>query len=259
MADEGYAGAYRPREEFYPWKTSSPLLRSRFLPRRRPESSSWNRRVSGLFWPTTTLCGRTGSSPMPWAEPNFKWPPRTPKRRRMILEHYQASKKNLARELCEESVTFACQECGKSVTFPTESCGHVESCPSCGAFVDVPNATESPPPTGSKAGRPQPVALEAEPPKAPASDSRTTSQLWIEVFAVLCLAYFPYLLYALHALAVLGPGPANPRTVYSELSRIVDVSRFQCLCWLFWHWPEIVGPCLESSAPCGLRMLSLVA
>ena len=40
-------------------------------------------------------------------------------------------------------VTFACQECGRSITFPGGRRGHVEACPECGNYVDVPHQTES--------------------------------------------------------------------------------------------------------------------
>ncbi len=151
-------------------------------------------------------------------------------RARKILEDYQASKKNSAEETSKESVTFACEECGESITFPHERCGHVESCPSCGAFVDVPNATESPRPTGPIAGASQPVAVKAEPPKALASDSRTTSQLWIEVGAVLCLGYFPFCSLPFMSLRFLSSVPPTPPlSIGSCLSSSVQ-SRFHCLC-----------------------------
>jgi membrane protease YdiL (CAAX protease family)/predicted RNA-binding Zn-ribbon protein involved in translation (DUF1610 family) len=136
-------------------------------------------------------------------------------------EHYQAFKTNPPVRTGDESVTFACQECGENITLPSERCGHVESCPACGAFVDVPDGMESPPPTGDIVGASQSAAVKAESPTVLASDSRTAAQLWIEVVAVLCLAYFPYLFYALHTLCVYGPEPAHVPTVYLELSRIV--------------------------------------
>jgi membrane protease YdiL (CAAX protease family) len=138
-----------------------------------------------------------------------------------ILEDYEASKKQPRAKTGNESVTFACQECGDRITFPADRCGHVENCPSCGAYVDVPDDTESPPSTESKAGASGSIAAGAEPPKALASDSRTTRQLWIEVGAVLCLAYFPYLFTALHTLAFPGPGSAHVSVVYREFLRTV--------------------------------------
>ena len=59
-----------------------------------------------------------------------------------ILEQHCASKTKPPQELPEEDVTFACQDCGKSITFPGERRGHVETCPECGGYVDVPEANE---------------------------------------------------------------------------------------------------------------------
>ncbi|MGO8744617.1 MAG: type II CAAX prenyl endopeptidase Rce1 family protein [Thermoguttaceae bacterium] len=122
----------------------------------------------------------------------------------------------------EQLVTFACEECGESITFPAERCGHVETCPSCGAYVDVPDDIESPLPTDGKVSGSQPIAQEAEPTKVPIPDSRTTSQLWIEVLAVLCLAYFPYLF---SAIAFFGQGSGDAPSIYRELSWIVNSIR----------------------------------
>ena len=141
---------------------------------------------------------------------------------RKILDHYQASQGGPPCEPSKKSVTFACQDCGKSITFPAERSGHVETCPACGAFVDVPNATKRSLSTDSEANASQPIAREAEPLKALASESRTSRQLWIEVFAVLCLAYFPYLFTALYAIAFYGPGSANALSVHRELFRILN-------------------------------------
>lgn len=139
-----------------------------------------------------------------------------------ILEDYEASQKKPPAKTGKENVTFACQECGDRITFPADRCGHVENCPSCGAYVDVPDDTESPPSVDGKSGASPPGALEAEPPQVLPSDSRTTRQLWIEVGAVLCLAYVPYLFSAVHTLAFPGPASASHSSVYRELLRIVD-------------------------------------
>jgi hypothetical protein len=44
-------------------------------------------------------------------------------------------------------IPFACQSCGKNITFPGERGGHVEICPYCNEYVDVPDrpAVEDPP------------------------------------------------------------------------------------------------------------------
>jgi len=40
----------------------------------------------------------------------------------------------------EEDVVFLCQECRHVIGFPSERRGHVETCPACGNYVDVPDA-----------------------------------------------------------------------------------------------------------------------
>lgn len=61
---------------------------------------------------------------------------------RKILEPYQASRTKTRGEFPEEDVSFACQVCGKSITFPGERRGHVETCPHCDNYVDVPDKRE---------------------------------------------------------------------------------------------------------------------
>jgi hypothetical protein len=41
-----------------------------------------------------------------------------------------------------EDITFLCEECGSSIKFPVGRCGHVETCPNCGNYVDVPHNAE---------------------------------------------------------------------------------------------------------------------
>jgi len=38
----------------------------------------------------------------------------------------------------DEGVSFPCPECKAEIWFPSERRGHVETCPECGAHVDVP-------------------------------------------------------------------------------------------------------------------------
>jgi membrane protease YdiL (CAAX protease family) len=103
-----------------------------------------------------------------------------------------ASDHPAGRELPEEDITFACHACGKSIVLPAERGGHVETCPYCGAYVDVPEASEGRPSAGAGAAAVPPRSGESERPSGPASGSRTPAALWIEVLAVLCLAYFPW-------------------------------------------------------------------
>jgi hypothetical protein len=56
-----------------------------------------------------------------------------------LLDDYEG--RLAARQAASEAmpdVTFPCEECGKSVTFPAQRRGHVETCPHCGNYVDVP-------------------------------------------------------------------------------------------------------------------------
>ena len=133
---------------------------------------------------------------------------------------------DLPGELPEEDVTFACQECGKGITFPVERRGHVETCPHCRRYVDVPTYAESGLAAGTKpAAAPTATASdsgETERTKATSGDStdaRSSTQLWIEVIAVLCLAYFPSLFGAIAAVASGGSGTHS--FVPGELWRIV--------------------------------------
>ncbi|MGO8671895.1 MAG: hypothetical protein ACLQVD_11090 [Capsulimonadaceae bacterium] len=38
----------------------------------------------------------------------------------------------------DDAVPMECPECRADITFPSERRGHVEVCPECGAYVDVP-------------------------------------------------------------------------------------------------------------------------
>lgn len=92
-----------------------------------------------------------------------------------------------------KDIAFACHECGKAIAFPGERRGHVETCPHCSNYVDVPFPSD--PSLLSEMG----VATESSPSTPLDSASRTTISLWAEVFAVLCLCYLPYFLHAVVA------------------------------------------------------------
>jgi membrane protease YdiL (CAAX protease family) len=83
-----------------------------------------------------------------------------------------------------EEIMFACQECGEVITFSGERRGHVETCPHCEEYVDVPYENEK-----SQLSESKVAARDIM--KRIHSDIRTTSQLWIEVLAILCLACIP--------------------------------------------------------------------
>jgi len=130
-----------------------------------------------------------------------------------VLELYWASKRKTHDEPPEEPITFACQECGKSITFPAERGGHVEVCPECGSYVDVPQATE----------KPTPAVAQAQPPQTLDPTAQTTAQLWFEVSAVLCLAYIPWMFYALLPASV--DRPRNYSFVCDLLDMFVGAAR----------------------------------
>ncbi len=109
-------------------------------------------------------------------------------------------------------ITFACQECGRSITFPGERRGRVEECPECGNYVDVPPEAKSPQPL-------EPAVQTDGQPAIAVSGSRTSTQLWIEVAAVLCLAYIPYAFAALTA--VIDPRPSSYSFGHGLFLRIV--------------------------------------
>jgi membrane protease YdiL (CAAX protease family) len=108
-------------------------------------------------------------------------------------------------DLPEETITFACQECGKSITFPADRGGHVEDCPECGRYVDVPHKTETPLPAESETAAPPLAIGKAEQQMLLDPSGRTAAQLWIEVSAILCLAYLPWVFYVLTATDANGP------------------------------------------------------
>ena len=41
----------------------------------------------------------------------------------------------------DKGVTFNCPTCKAEIWFPSDRRGHVEECPECGAYVDVPDGT----------------------------------------------------------------------------------------------------------------------
>ncbi len=42
----------------------------------------------------------------------------------------------------DEGVSFHCPSCNAEIWFPSDRRGHVEECPECGNFVDVPDSTQ---------------------------------------------------------------------------------------------------------------------
>jgi hypothetical protein len=65
-------------------------------------------------------------------------------RAREIIEEYAIRPRHEAGASTEdddqtEDVAFFCEECGNGVVFPNSRRGHVETCPHCGNYVDVPD------------------------------------------------------------------------------------------------------------------------
>jgi hypothetical protein len=54
-----------------------------------------------------------------------------------ILDAYRASHSGPKND-DERPITFACEECGEQITVPGDRRGHVEVCPLCNEYVDVP-------------------------------------------------------------------------------------------------------------------------
>ena len=127
-------------------------------------------------------------------------------------------------------VTFACQECGKSIAFPDEFRGHVETCPDCGEYVDVPR----------RSAPRDPLPLSAAAQADSLSDAKAaarigtgnagldplsccgfpaTRQLWFEVIAVLFLAVIPFLFSAVVVAA--GWAHWSHAFVYQRFSALV--------------------------------------
>jgi membrane protease YdiL (CAAX protease family) len=128
-----------------------------------------------------------------------------------ILDRHRTAHTPSENEPLQEDVVFACQECGKTIAFPGERRGHVEVCPHCGRYVDVPRQSDQTLIATQPAAQSQQQNLKA--------GGRTTAFLWFEVFAVLCLAYVPALWGALTADAT-GATIRHSFT-HRELSQII--------------------------------------
>jgi membrane protease YdiL (CAAX protease family) len=148
----------------------------------------------------------------------------------------------------EPEIAFACQKCGKQISFPRDRGGHVEVCPLCGEYVDVPDARQQQPSGDAEWSEPSAAAAAIGPSQAVAADSRPRSHLWIEVLAILCLAYFPYLWGAVRDFRV--PLPTHHYATPSTLYRIMNDARIvmpllliMALCGEPWKRFGIVRPC----------------
>lgn len=118
-----------------------------------------------------------------------------------------------------EDVTFLCEECGNQVTFPALRCGHVETCPHCGSFLDVPDTAEELLPDEPAIPVSRSTSEREERPNSHGNGSRTSLQVWIEVLVVLSFAYVPDLFNAIAA--VTEGSESRPPSVYHMLSLII--------------------------------------
>ncbi len=60
---------------------------------------------------------------------------------RLLAEHDRQRATDAARDSGETEVETTCEECGKVASYPLEQAGLVQTCPACGAYVDVPGKT----------------------------------------------------------------------------------------------------------------------
>jgi membrane protease YdiL (CAAX protease family) len=136
-------------------------------------------------------------------------------RAREIIEDLSRSPVN------DRDITFACEECGKNVTFPGQRRGHVEVCPYCNSYLDVPEETADAPLAAPALATSQPVSEGINGSIIPGVGLRTKKWLWIEVLAVLSFAYVPYLFAAVTKITEWLPSRATPPFAYQMLAGIV--------------------------------------
>jgi membrane protease YdiL (CAAX protease family) len=118
-------------------------------------------------------------------------------------------------------ICFACELCGRILVFPKSSGGHVEVCPHCVQYIDVPLRNDASLLAEIRSDRAGENAdpIEIEPPREPGATSRTNAQLRIEVIAVLCLVYLPYFIDAL--IFLINRYPAGHTSVQREFYLII--------------------------------------
>ncbi len=166
-----------------------------------------------------------------------------------------------------DDVTFPCDECGKGVTFPGRRRGHVETCPHCGSYVDVPDAAKGPPPAKPALTAFNLLSRKAKQANSPESGSRTTAQLWIEVFAVLALAYVMALFSAITAITGWLPEHRSPFTyhmaylIVRSLQVAAPVLVIMALCGDSWQTFGIVRPrwIIDALGACAIWLVAMMA
>jgi membrane protease YdiL (CAAX protease family) len=132
-----------------------------------------------------------------------------------IFEAFRAMKSTATKGPVPTHVTFVCEACGKGIAFPGERCGRVETCPHCGAYVDVPDSVDA----SSVAQLESRDIAKVDQASDGGSDARTTGELWLEVLAILCLAYVPSMFSAVSR--VLGWREVPGSFIHDELWYVV--------------------------------------
>ena len=179
----------------------------------------------------------------------------------IIRQHEKSQKKRLEKRPGGD-ITFACEDCGKKITFPAERRGGVEICPHCDNYVDVPDdndediVAEAAPPILECGTLPPTETKNAEQPGAAYRDNR---QLWWELFAVLCLVYFPSLF--TNIADITGYYSHSPYFFYGRLYHIVVsmqvIFPLIMILWLSkepWRKFGLVRPSWVLDAVCGVAI-----
>lgn len=58
--------------------------------------------------------------------------------RELLSQHFDEKDEVASRPINAEPVDAECEECNKKATYPGAARGRVDECPTCGAYVDVP-------------------------------------------------------------------------------------------------------------------------
>ena len=111
-----------------------------------------------------------------------------------ILDEIQESKREREETSKDTWVAFHCERCKKPIAFSGISLGRVESCPKCGKYVDVPNASDS---SMSEASIQDTIESEKNASTFLSSGQSQTTYLVCELFLVLCIAYFLEVIHAI--------------------------------------------------------------
>jgi membrane protease YdiL (CAAX protease family) len=138
-----------------------------------------------------------------------------------ILKTAQPASAKTDPDITGVSIAFLCQNCRKIIDFTPERHGCVEVCPNCGKYVDVPEKTDR-----DRLVQSEIIVSSSNPDRTSAQQtiadtaSRSNAQVWMEVIAVLCLAYMPALNGAF--MVMMGYGKSDASLVHREWLYIID-------------------------------------